>query len=226
MNAYQGCYKIVPSPPPSSHEARRQWRKSTGALLCVMCFSFLIVAVAGIQLKDTHVGKIGHNSIRSLGLIEEVCNATLRYELCVLTLFSCPGSLEANMSELARVAVEVSLHKAIRVSDLVVELNKTAGDESRDALEDCAGLLDTTVDQLNSSVSVLAEQDWEQRIEDLRAWLSAALTNPSTCKQGFEDAGVIMDEFMGQMIENLTELVSNDLAIVDFVYGKLSVKLI
>jgi pectinesterase len=87
-----------------------------------------------------------------------------------------------------RITVEVSLDEAIRVIDFVVELNKSADNQSREAFEDCAGLLDNTVDQLNSSVSVLAEQDWKQGLDDLKTWLSAALTNPSTCVEDFEDA--------------------------------------
>lgn len=121
------------------------------------------------------------------------------------------------MSELARIAVEVSLDEAIRVHDFVVELKKSAEDQSRDALEDCTEMLDDAVDQLNSSVSVLGEEDWKQSMDDLMTWLSAALTNPSTCVDDFQDAGLIMDEIMKKKIENLKELVSNDLAIVNFV---------
>ena len=43
------------------------------------------------------------------------------------------------------------------------------------------------------------------------------MDDPSTCVEDFEDAVVIMDESMKQKIENLTELVSNDLAILNFV---------
>jgi len=95
--------------------------------------------------------------------------------------------------------------------DLLEERN------SLGALEDCRKLLNDTVDQLNSSVSLLAEQGWKQRITDLRTWLSAALTNPSTCVEGFEDMGVSMNENMKQRVERVTDLVSNALAIVSFV---------
>jgi pectinesterase inhibitor-like protein len=233
MNANNGYEKIVPSPPASSHEKQKQWRRR--ALLAVICSTILLVGVIYVAIRLTPDEESGHNRIRSsdldcklcnstshydLGIsafVREVCNSTFHYDLCVSSLSSCLGSLEANMSELARFAVEVSRDDAIRVTCFVVELKEAAEDDSRGALEDCTQLLEDTVDQLNTSVSVLAEQDWKQRIDDLTTWLSAALTNPSTCSEGFEDVGVSMNETMKQKIERVTDLVSDALAIVSFV---------
>jgi len=234
MNSNSGYEKIVPPPATSSHEAQKEWRKK--AILAVIFSTILLVCVICVGIQLTHNEETGHNRVRSSDLVcnlcnsaihydvgtvsasvRKVCNSTSHYDLCVSSLSSFPGSLEANMSELARIAVEVSLDEAIRVNDFVAELKKSAEDQSRDALEDCTELLGDTVDQLNSSVSVLGEEDWKQSMDNLSTWLSAALTNPSTCVDDFGDSGLLMDESMKQKIENLREMVSNDLAIVNFV---------
>lgn len=234
MNSNSGYEKIVPPPATSSHEAQKEWRKK--AILVVIFSTILLVCVICVGIQLTHNEETGHNRVRSSDLVcnlcnsaihydvgtvsasvRKVCNSTSHYDLCVSSLSSFPGSLEANMSELARIAAEVSLDEAIRVNDFVAELKKLAEDQSRDVLEDCTELLGDTVDQLNSSISVLGEEDWKQSMDNLSTWLSAALTNPSTCIDDFGDSGLLMDESMKQKIENLREMVSNDLAIVNFV---------
>jgi len=215
MNPYKGYDKIVPSPPPSSHEALKQRRKK--ALLAVICSTILLVGVIFVGIQLTHDKESGHNRIRSSDLIRKVCKSTSHYGVCISAFSPCTGSLQANLTELARISVEISRDEAVRVTHFAADLNRAAVGNSRDALEDCRKLLNDTVDQLNSSISVLAEQGWKQRMEDLRTWLSAALTYPSTCVEGFEDVGVNMNESMKHKIERVTDLVSNALAIVSFV---------
>jgi len=215
MNAYKGYDKIVPSPPTASHEAQKQRRKK--ALLAVVCSIVLLVGVVCVSIQFTHDDESSHNRIRSSDLVRKVCNSTSHQDLCMSAFQPCTGHLQANMSELARIAVEVSRDEAIRVTQFAMDLNRKAVGKNLGAIEDCRKLLIDTVDQLNSSVSVLGEQGWKQRIADLRTWLSAALTNPSSCVEGFEDVGVSMDENMKQKVERVTDLVSNALAIVSFV---------
>lgn len=215
MNAYKGYDKIVPSPPATSHEAKKQRRKK--ALLALICSTVLLIGLIYACIQYTHGEESGPNRIRSSDLVLKVCNSTSHHDLCMSALRPCAGHLRANMSELARIAVEVSRDEVIRVSQFAVDLYRTEVGNSLGALEDCRKLLNDTVDQLNSSVSLLAEQGWKQRITDLRTWLSAALTNPSTCVEGFEDMGVSMNENMKQKVERVTDLVSNALAIVSFV---------
>jgi len=213
---YKGCDKIVPSPPPSSHEAKKRWRKRV--LLVIICSTIFLVAVIHVGIQLTLDRKYGRNSILSSDPIRKICNATSDYDFCISAFSSYPGFLmRANMSELARISVEVSRDEAIRVADFVVELNFTSVDKSHGALEYCTKLLNDTVDLLNSSVSVLTEQSWKQKIADLRRLLSAALTYPSTCVDGFEDVDLNMNESMKQNVERVTDLVNNALAIVFFV---------
>lgn len=215
MNAYKGYNKIVPLPSTSSQEAQKQRRKRT--LLALICSTILLVGVIYVGIQLTHDEESGHNGIRSSDLVHKVCNSTLHQDLCISAFRPCTGFQRANMSELTRIAVEVSRDEAIRATQFAVGLNITAAGKSRGALEDCRELLNGTVDALNSSVSVLAEQGWKQRIADLKTSLSAALTNPSTCVDGFEDLGVSMNGIMRQKIERVTDLVSNALSIVSFV---------
>lgn len=98
----------------------------------------------------------------------------------------------------------------------------------RAAYEDCLELMDESMDAIRSSMdslmttsSTLSNDDGESRqfsnvagsTEDVMTWLSAALTNQDTCLEGFEDtSGTVKDQMVGNL-KDLSELVSNSLAI-------------
>lgn len=94
----------------------------------------------------------------------------------------------------------------------------------RAAYEDCLELLDESMDSvklsmdsLNTFSTLSRDDDTLSNIagsnEDVMTWLSAALTNQDTCLEGFEDtSGSVKDQMVGNL-KDLSELVSNSLAI-------------
>nr|QIR83195.1 pectin methylesterase inhibitor 1 [Cunninghamia lanceolata] len=212
-------YEKIGRPLSGGHETARQWRKKALVVFLIMC-SIVLAVVAifvGIGffrsrnvLQDEETGLGG---TRSSDLIESVCNKTLYFEACNSSLSSYPAAARANMPELARIAVEVSLKDAKGTADLSRKLKGNADG----ALQVCVEVLQNTVDELNASISVFARPNWKRRTEDVKAWLSAALTYPSTCIEGFEDVDEHMPVSLKQKLDNLSQLISNSLAIFNYV---------
>ena len=90
---------------------------------------------------------------------------------------------------------------------------------TKHALDNCEELLDYAIDDLQSSVDQLGNlsglPEVNKAVEDLKVWLSAAITYEETCLDGFEnttgDSGAAMRKAMNVSME----LTHNALAIVD-----------
>ena len=95
----------------------------------------------------------------------------------------------------------------------------------RAAYDDCLELLEESVEALSRSlVSVAPPSDSSNgdgaikpaaigSNEDVLTWLSAALTNQDTCSEGLEDTTGALKDQMVNNLKDLSELVSNCLAI-------------
>eukprot|EP01018_Ginkgo_biloba_P027978 Gb_01420 [translate_table: standard] len=152
--------------------------------------------------------------------IIKACNRCMYRQLCISSLSSYPGGLQANLTELSVIGVELSLHEAKQVSEFVVDQSRRAVNEKEvAALKDCVDLFDDVLDQLNSSISELRSLNsgsMSDQIGNVQTWLSAALTDPSTCLDGLQDSSNgNLTSVMKQKTENVTELMSNALAIVN-----------
>nr|KYP65705.1 putative pectinesterase/pectinesterase inhibitor 61 [Cajanus cajan] len=94
----------------------------------------------------------------------------------------------------------------------------------RAAYDDCLELLEESMDALTRSLdsvlsSSMVPSSGEIRpaaagsTEDVMTWLSAALTNQDTCAEGFDDTSGSVKGQMANNLKDLSELVSNCLAI-------------
>jgi hypothetical protein len=91
----------------------------------------------------------------------------------------------------------------------------------RAAYMDCLELLDDSVDALARSLTSVVPSSSSGSVKPLTAssnddvltWLSAALTNQDTCADGFSDVSGSVKDQMASNIKDLSELVSNCLAI-------------
>lgn len=147
------------------------------------------------------------------------CNGSLYRNVCISSLSSYPGAANANLSQLAGIAVVLSLNEAEQVSDYIADLkNKSNNGSDRQALQDCVELYQDTVQQLNSSASKLENMNsnsFADDIADVQTWVSAALTNPSTCLDGLGGANKNIVPVVNAKTEKSTEFMSNALAVIN-----------
>lgn len=105
------------------------------------------------------------------------------------------------------------------MSDYIADLKNKSNDGSdRQALQDCVELYQDTVEQLNSSASKLEHLNsntFADDIADVQTWVSAALTNPSTCMDGLGGANKNIVPVVNAKAEKSTEFMSNALAVIN-----------
>ncbi|XP_018860766.1 putative pectinesterase/pectinesterase inhibitor 22 [Juglans regia] len=85
------------------------------------------------------------------------------------------------------------------------------------AIEDCKELLDFSVSELAWSLSemknIRAGLKSDHYEGNLKAWLSAALSNQDTCIEGFEGTDRHVERFISGSLKQVTQLISNVLAL-------------
>ncbi|KAM7499767.1 hypothetical protein LguiA_024181 [Lonicera macranthoides] len=155
--------------------------------------------------------------------ISRTCSRTLYPTLCVNSLLDFPGSLTATDSDLVHISVNLTLQhfgKALYVSSEINNL--VTGAPSRSAYEDCLELLADSVDQLSRSLTSVSPSNGDgngyrtntvSSTHDVLTWLSAALTNHDTCTEGLSEVNGNIKDQMNAKLKDLSELVSNSLAI-------------
>ncbi|GLJ10952.1 hypothetical protein SUGI_0138690 [Cryptomeria japonica] len=205
-----------------SLEARRKTRRriiiiSICSLVLVAIIASLAVAV--VRYKSKSNGEVPDQTQTSSKLMTAVCNVTLHQEKCISSLSSYPGSSKLGLKDLVDVTVVVALREAQNVLPLVSNLPQEITDPvQQQALNDCEELINQTIDQLSSSNDVLKNFNFNSLIEpsgDAPTWLSAALTNLDTCVDGLvNNSSSQAKAQMQSMLQNLTELTSNSLAII------------
>ncbi|XAR71633.1 Pectinesterase [Bertholletia excelsa] len=152
--------------------------------------------------------------------ISRICSRT-RYEtLCINSLVDFPGAMTADDEELVHISVNVTLQRYGRALSAAAEINNFAMDDHvRSAYEDCLELLEDSVDQLSRSLAAVrplaadGEAPPEASAEDVMTWLSASMTNHDTCSDGLQEVDGDVKDQMGNRLKDLSEIVSNSLAI-------------
>lgn len=155
--------------------------------------------------------------------ISKTCSKTRFRSLCVNSLIDFPGSSAASEEELVHISFNVTLQHFTKALYLSSEISYLQMDTHvRSAYEDCLELLDDSVDALSRSLYTVApslDGNTGEQIqpggsaEDVVTWLSAALTNHDTCTEGFADLNGAVKDHMSEKLKDLSELVSNCLAI-------------
>ena len=101
------------------------------------------------------------------------------------------------------------MDRALRAYTLASTMNLGSLDaRAKAAWADCLELYQDTVQQLNRTMSVSSSS------EDAQTWLSAAIANQETCRNGFVELNLVSNyQFSPFSANNISESVSNSLAI-------------
>ncbi|XP_008795810.1 putative pectinesterase/pectinesterase inhibitor 28 [Phoenix dactylifera] len=154
----------------------------------------------------------------SIKAIKAVCEPTDYKDACEKTLSSMSHNTSDPM-ELVNVAFNASMKyvtDAFDKSELLKDVSKDPA--SAEALRTCSELLEYATDDLKKSIEQLGSVQtnrYEQAVEDLKVWLSAAITYQDTCVDGFEGINTSAAEAMHQAIKNSTQITSNALAMIN-----------
>ncbi|KAK4476712.1 hypothetical protein RD792_015872 [Penstemon davidsonii] len=153
-------------------------------------------------------------------MINQACNKINNQDSCLSNLHS---QIEAdrnlqNPTSVIKVALEHTLNQARLAIDNITKFNTLSiSYREQIAIEDCKDLLDFSVSELAWSLAEMnkihAGLKTPHSEGNLKAWLSAALSNQDTCLEGFEGTDRRLVRFIRGSLTQVTQLISNVLTL-------------
>ncbi|CAN6301192.1 unnamed protein product [Urochloa humidicola] len=178
----------------------------------------VIAAVCVVSYKG-HGGNSDGEMSTSVKSIRSFCQPVDYRETCERALKAAAGNATSPV-DLAKAIFKVTsdrIEKAVRESSVLNDLKRDP--RTSGALNNCKELLDYAIDDLKATFDRLGGfemTNFKAAVDDLRTWLSSALTYQETCLDGFE--GTTTTDAAAKMRKALNtsqELTENILAIVD-----------
>ncbi|KAK1327137.1 hypothetical protein QJS10_CPA01g02694 [Acorus calamus] len=157
--------------------------------------------------------------------IKRSCGATRYPSLCVHCLSAYSPTIRHNPKHLAQVALAVSIKRARSAHAFVTRLSRAKGVRSREAgaVRDCVENMSDTVDRLARSYRELSHSgrpgspEFSWHMGNVQTWVSAALTDESTCVDGFAGSpvkGTVRNSVRARIVY-AAQVTSNALALIN-----------
>ncbi|PIA50495.1 hypothetical protein AQUCO_01300909v1 [Aquilegia coerulea] len=223
INTLKGYDKVVYMEDPSSSLHKNKFTTPTPSKrkFIIILISTIILSTVFICLIATtlihHTTTKSNNPNSNSNSIRAVCNLTNYLESCTKSL---QNSNTADPEKLLEFSLQVSLQELTNLSSLPQKLLLKVNDPRvKSGLIDCESLFTDAVDSLNSSISLMKVGPGEkmlsvQKINDIKTWVSAAMTNLETCLDGLDEMNSSLHDEMVIKMKNSKEYTSNSLAIV------------
>ncbi|XP_055829700.1 probable pectinesterase/pectinesterase inhibitor 34 [Solanum dulcamara] len=187
----------------------------------ILILASAISAAVLVNVRSKTDAQVLH--IKPSQAISRTCSLTRFPTLCLNSLHEFPGALTASDAELVHISVNATLQRFGKAFYMASDINSLDMDKrTRSAYESCLELLEDSVYLLSrslTSVSPGAGKSPPGNNNDVQTWLSAALTNQDTCTEGFADVTGNVKDQMATKLKDLSQLVSNCLAIFAAVNG-------
>ncbi|KAL7107305.1 hypothetical protein ACP275_06G046100 [Erythranthe tilingii] len=195
-----------------------------------LIFSLIIVLLSFLHLLTTSESAAAAATTTTTSFIRTSCRATTYPSVCVQSLYTYAAAIKKSPQQLVTTALSVSVEKAQSTKTFVSRLTKFRGLKPREyaAIKDCLEEVSDSVDRLSKSVKELKKlgpargPEFVWHMSNLQTWVSAALTDDSTCMDGFSGRalnGRIKSSIRARMT-NVAQVTSNALALCNRFAGK------
>lgn len=159
----------------------------------------------------------------STEFIKTSCSSATYPRLCFSSLSVHANAIQTSPRLLATAALSVSLSSVKSAATQILKLSHSHGLPSRDvaALNDCLEELRDSVDSLAASISEMPKlrrgRDFDLVMSNVQTWVSAALTDETTCSDGFQGKAVNggVKAAVRARIVNIAQLTSNALSLIN-----------
>ncbi|XVE89614.1 hypothetical protein DITRI_Ditri20bG0010000 [Diplodiscus trichospermus] len=151
-------------------------------------------------------------------LIRQACTGIDNQVLCISNVQSELQNLGPQTpSSVLHAALSATLNEARQSIETITKFTGlSVSYREQIAVEDCKELLDFSVSELAWSLAEMKKiRDGDNSAEyegNLKAWLSAALSNQDTCLEGFEGTDHHLESFIRGSLKQVTQLIGNVLA--------------
>ncbi|KAK8504083.1 hypothetical protein V6N12_005624 [Hibiscus sabdariffa] len=177
-------------------------------------------------MVEPSMGSVRHSRrSRPRTFIEASCQSTRYPALCIKCLTRHTNYNTPNSQQLARAALTASVYRArytrLYLGKVAKELGATKSKEYR-VVRDCLLQIDDSVNQLSQSIRELRRFDPKAKmtddifwhIDNVDTWVSAALTDASSCVDEFPGHRMSkMKAAIKSKVLNVAQLTSNALAL-------------
>nr|GMD73927.1 probable pectinesterase/pectinesterase inhibitor 21 [Ipomoea batatas]GMD79118.1 probable pectinesterase/pectinesterase inhibitor 21 [Ipomoea batatas] len=195
---------------------------------------FLVVAAVSVAVLVTqkeespadhhgHHAAAGNKNIGSSAkAVEAVCKPTFHRETCTKKLSAATNSTDTK--ELVEVAFNVTMKEISEVMKKSKTLQAAAKDpRTSKAFKVCQGLLEDSIDDIKRALDRMvdytaAPSNIDLYMNDIKVWLSGALTFESTCLEGFLGTEGDSADKMKQLLVTAQQLTGNTLEMVDEIH--------
>ncbi|KAL6580532.1 hypothetical protein OROMI_008556 [Orobanche minor] len=160
---------------------------------------------------------------RNIRFIRTSCGATTYPSLCLKSLSMYASRIRNSPKKLVTTALYVSVARSRHTKTFIYKLSKFRGLKRREyaAIKDCLEELGDSVNRLSDSIRELRRlgrargTEFTWHMSNVQAWVSAALTDHSTCLDGFSGRalrGRVKSSVRARMT-NVAQVTSNALAL-------------
>ncbi|XP_060215449.1 pectinesterase-like [Lycium barbarum] len=195
---------------------------SIASILLVACVVAVAISFTSKSNEDNSSNNTSNNKVdshisTSTKSVHAICQSTDYKQTCEKSL------ARANNTNDPKDLIKVEFSATINDLSSVIKSSKSLIQEAskdprtKDALHTCEGLLGVAIDDLRRSfddINVLDVTKLQDYTDDLKTWLSAAITYQETCLDAFENTTGETGEKMKKLLKNAGELTSNGLAMV------------
>ncbi|PNT01872.1 hypothetical protein POPTR_015G128500v4 [Populus trichocarpa] len=196
---------------------------STSFNVLSLLFTFLLcISSSNVQTSSAAITTTTTPSITYTNYLKTACNSTTYPQLCLKSLSSYTSTIKTNELKLCSTALTVALKASSNTSKLVKSLSKIRGLSKTEAaiIRDCIEEIGNSIDEIKQSVKVLRSltgSDRELQIDNLKTWVSGAITDQTTCTDGFDGNNVnyAVKRAITKSIVNVARLTSNALTFIN-----------
>lgn len=152
--------------------------------------------------------------------MRNACSVTLYTDLCIHSLSSFSDTARRSPSKWARAGVSVTITEVKNVQAHLAKLKRyrRLRGRNRIALSDCIETFGDALNELHRSLGVLrklSRSTFSDQMDNLNTWISAALTDQSTCLDGFEGQNQKQIKLLRNQVQKVSYITSNALALVN-----------
>ncbi|OMO85837.1 Pectinesterase inhibitor [Corchorus capsularis] len=191
---------------------------SLSILLLIMSRSIPTISATPSKTNLTQIYK---------NFIKSSCNSTRYPKDCNKALSPYASAIKADWVKLCNTSLSLTLNAASNTSSSIDSVSKMKGLSPSEAgiIRECAENVGDAIDELTESLKAMAGglqggADRKSQMNNIRTWVSAALTDEYTCTDDFQGQKVrkAVRDTIRKSVLNLAKMTSNCLALFNFLY--------
>ncbi|KAK8471895.1 hypothetical protein PHAVU_002G060750 [Phaseolus vulgaris] len=191
---------------------------TTVRLVSLLLVSLVIYISGTAQCSVTK-----HSDPNPAEFVKSSCRATRYPVLCVHSLLAYASVIHRSDRQLAMTALSVSISRTRSSGSFLKKMSKARGMKVRErrAVQDCVETIGDSVERLKQSFKELGRtglgEDFAWHMSNVQTWVSAALTDDSTCLDGFAGSAMNGNVKSGikERVLHVAQVTSNALALVN-----------